>query len=152
MAVITTHTYQFLLELYRKEHDLENDDIRIILMDDTFAFDPTTHTTYSNVSAGEIANGNGYIVGGQLLTNVTAEIDMVNTRVLVTADQAQWTATDGAIPLKGSAIVYNDSHVNKTVILCIDFGIDYLTAEGSPFQISFVNGLSQAFISLPEPL
>lgn len=140
MAVVTTYSHQFMLECLRKEHDIEDDTLKIILLGSAFAFDPDTHATYSDVSASEIANGNGYTTGGDTLTNVDASIDTVGDKVDIAADSVTWTASGGAIPTVGSAIVYNDSHTNDTVVMCIDFGADYDTADTKLFQINFANG------------
>lgn len=140
MAVVATYSYQFLLELLRKEHDVEDDTLKIILLDSAFTFDPETDATYSDVSASEIANGYGYTTGGDTLTNVLAAINTVDDNVGIAADSVTWTAAAGAIPTVGSAIVYNDTHANDTVVMCIDFGADYDTADTKLFQINFANG------------
>lgn len=45
--------------------------------------------------------------------------------------------------LVGSAIVYNDTHASKTVIMCIDFGADYDLTMLKLFQINFAGGFGQ---------
>ncbi len=142
MAITQAHSYQFLLELVRGEHDLEDDTLKIALMDTTFAFDPETDATWSDVSSSEITAGNGYTSGGEELTTVSASISVTDDRVRIDADNVTWTASGGAIASTGSAIIYNTTHANDTIVKCIDFDADYATADTRLFQISFDNGMA----------
>lgn len=143
MAIQTTYSHQFMLEALQKGHDLENDILKMALMDTTFAFDPDTHATWGACSANEIAGGNGYVTGGENLTGVILSIDAVGNKVDIAATSITWTATAGDIPTTGSAVIYNSSHVNNTVVMCIDFDADYDTLSGKLFQIDLSNGLGE---------
>lgn len=143
MAVVSTYSHQFMLEILRAEHDIEDDTLKIILLGSAFTFDPDTHATYSDVSASEIANGYGYTTGGSTLTNVAVSIDTSGNKVDIEADSVTWTASGGPIPTVGSAIVYNDTHASKTVVMCIDFGADYDTPDTKLFQVNFAGGFGQ---------
>lgn len=143
MAVVSTYSHQFMLETLNAEHDLPVDTLKIILMDSAFAFDPDTHATYADVIGNEIASGNGYTTGGDTLTSVAVTIDTSGDKVDITADSVTWTASDGAIPTTGSAVVYNDTHTNDTVVMCIDYGADYATADTKLFQINFAGGFGE---------
>ena len=140
MAVTETYSLQFLLELVRKEHDLEADTLKIILMAPAFAFNEATHAGYSDVSASEISTGNGYTTGGIALTNVAASIG--SGQVDIDCDSVTWTAVSNAMATTGAAIIYNDTHATKTIVKCIDFGEDYATAVGKLFQVNFSNGMA----------
>ena len=153
MAVVTTFSHQFLEEVVKGEHDVTTDTLKCILLDANFAFDPDVHATYSDCVAGsgsgaglgtgvEIDNGNGYTTGGKTITTVTVSIDASADKVDIDADNITWTATGGAIPEVGAAVVYNDSHASKTVIMAIDFGANYVTAQDKLFQLNFSNGLA----------
>lgn len=153
MAVVTTFSHQFLEEVVKGEHDVTTDTLKCILLDANFAFDPDVHATYSDCVAGsgsgeglgtgvEIDNGNGYTTGGKTLTTVTVSIDASADKVDIDADNITWTATGGAIPEVGAAVVYNNSHASKTVIMAIDFGANYVTAQDKLFQLNFSNGLA----------
>lgn len=142
MAVITTFSHKFLEEVVKAQHDVTTHSLKIMLMNAAFAFDPDTHATYADCSASEIAGGFGYTAGGETLTTVAVAIDAVADQVDISADNVTWTAAAGSIPETGSAIVYNDTHATKTVVLGIDFGADYITTDGKLFQINFSNGLA----------
>ena len=147
MAVVTTFSHKFLEEVCKAQHDLTTHTLKVALMDTTFAFDPDTHKVYASgqtgdVSTSEITAGNGYTAAGETLTTVAVAIDTATDQVDITADNVTWTATGGAIAETGAAVIYNDSHASKTVVMCIDFGADYITATDKLFQLNFSNGLA----------
>jgi len=122
------------------EHDVENDTLTIALMDDTFAFDPDTHLNWAACSANEVVAGaSGYVA--QTLAGVTVSIDAAANQVDIAATSVTWTAAGAAIPTTGSAIIYNNTHATDVVVMCIDFGADYDTADGKLFQINLSSGL-----------
>jgi len=141
MAATVKNSLQFFLEMLRKEHGLENDTLKVALMVPSFSFDETIHGTWADVSADEIAGGNGYTAGGQTLANVAASINTADKRVEIDADNPSWTASGGAIATTGSAIVYNDTHASKTVVLHIQFEANYDTPDTKVLQINLSNGL-----------
>lgn len=141
MAITANYSHQFMMEALRKEHDIESDALYIALMDTTFTFDPDTHATWADCSADEIANGFGYSTAGELMTNVAMTIDTTGNQVDISADNITWEASGGPIPTTGSAIIYNATHSNSTVVMGIDFDADYDTPDGKLFQINFSNGL-----------
>lgn len=105
-----------------------------------------TWTCWSvNVSESEITAGNGYTAGGETMTNISASKDTTGTEVDVAADNITWTASAGPIATTGAAILYNSTHANKTVVLSIDFGADYDTADGKLFQLNFENDLANIY-------
>lgn len=142
MAVVTTFSHQFLMEVMKKEHDVSTDALKVALMDTTFAFDPDTHATWADCSANEITGGNGYTAGGETLLNVAVSIDATADQVDIAADNMTWTASGGPIAETGAAVVYNSTHASNTVVMCIDFGADYITADGRLFQLNFENGFA----------
>lgn len=148
MPAVSLHTYQYLIESYQAEHNLPADTLHLLLMDDTFVFDPAVHATLADVASYELPTGNGYTQGGVVLANVTASIDASGQRVFVTCENFSITASGGDLPPSASAIIYNNTHVNDTVVLCIDFGQTIiLTAGGVPLNFDFTNGFSEALIS-----
>lgn len=141
MAITSTYSHQFMIETIKKEHNITTDILKVVLMDTTFAFDPDIHAMWADCSANEIADGYGYTAGGETLNNVGAVIDTTGDKVDLTCDNVTWTAAGGPLPTTGAAIIYNSTHPNNTVVMCIDFDADYDTADGKLFQINFSNGL-----------
>jgi len=140
MAVTKTMGYQFLKEEADGEHDLTGAiSLKIVLMTPAFAFNPATHSQYSDISASEIATGYGYTQKTKELENIT-NVETASGST-VGCDNVTWTASAGAIATTGSACIINDTHGNDTVICCIDFGADYSTTDGTLLQIDFTNGI-----------
>ncbi len=148
MAVTHKKSEQYTKELHLGEHDIETHDLVVILLDNTFpGFNPATHSIYTDISGYELATGGGYTQLDKSITTVS--VDIVDNKVLVTGDNVSWTATTGGIPETIAAAIINNTHANKTVISCIEFGAGYTTADGTVFQINFANGI---FRGTPNPV
>jgi len=113
-----------------KEIDFDNDSFKIILMDTGFTFDRDAHATYANVSASELATGNGYTQDTKTLSAApTVTEDDANDRLSVTWDNVTWTAAGGSIGPTPGAIIYDDTTGDNTVVGYIDFGGDQTQAD-----------------------
>lgn len=139
-TVTVTYSWEFLKELWLAEHDIDTHTLKVALMVPAFSFNAETHDSWTDVSASEIATGGGYTTGGVALTNVA--VGVAAGVVTITADNVTWTGTSGGMAKTGSAIIYNDSHATKTIVMCIDFGADYTTAENQQFQLNFASGFA----------
>ena len=141
MAVTNKNSEQFVLELYKGEHDLEAHSLKFILMNDSFVFNPETHSNYAAISASEIATGGGYTKKTKAV--VVTGIAISDGVVVVSCESPVWTATTGGIPAVAACCVINDTHANDTVICCCEFGAAYTTADTKQFQINYSNGLTK---------
>lgn len=141
MAVTNKFSEQVILELVRKEHDLENDTLKAALMTTGFTFDPATDSTWADVSASEISGGNGYTSGGQTLSSVAASIS--SNVIQIDCDNISWTASTGPIADCVACVVYNSSHASDTIVCCIEYGATYSTAEDTTHLIDTSNGLAK---------
>lgn len=138
MAVTKTLSNHFKDQLVKGNIDMDGDTFKVILMNTTFAFDPATHDTLSDVTADQIATGNGYTQDDKTLANVTVTRDDVGDKVTVTWDDPTWTATADSIGPQGAAIIYDDTTADDTVLGCIDYGTDYTTGQDASFQLQDV--------------
>lgn len=137
MAISNTISNKFKRALMNKEIDMDTDVFKIALMNTTFAFNPVTHGQWSDVSSSEIAAGNGYATGGKtLLSGELVQNDLTNKGVM-TWQNAEWEAVGGDIADTGAAIIYDDTHANKVVLGCSDFGVNYATVQG--MSLKFVS-------------
>jgi len=143
MAITCKIGNQFNEEYSKGEHDLRNDSLIAILMDTTWGpFVPATHLTYTEVGGdanNEIATGYGYTQKTLELTTVS--LDQVAGVMTLNADNLTWTASGDAIETCRACIIINETHVNDTVICCIEFGANYVTVDGSSLTINLINGL-----------
>jgi hypothetical protein len=123
--------------------DLESDTIKAILMATGYTFNPDTHTKYADVSASELATGNGYTTGGQSLTGVALTESTTNDRLEVTWDTVSWTATSGSIGPTPGMILVDDTITTaggaataKPILGYIDFGTGLTQVAGGSLNIT----------------
>ena len=127
--------------LAKKVIDFASDTFKIILMDTGFVFDKDTHHGYANVSAYELATGNGYTQNTKTLAGVTVTEDDTDDRCEITWDDVQWTASGGSIGPTPGAIIFDDTVTTPTadpVIGYIDFGGEQTQADGGVATIASV--------------
>ena len=75
--------------------DMQNDTFKAILMDNSFFFLPKSHSKLSDVTAHQIATGNGYTQNDKTLTGGTLTEDSANFRAYRTFNGVSWTASGG---------------------------------------------------------
>jgi len=81
----------------------------------TSAWTPNTATNevWGDISANEIAAGNGYTAGGAALTGVA--LTQTSGTVKFTSNAASWTASGGSIPAWRYGVVYYVGTLNAKV-------------------------------------
>ena len=114
--------------------DFSTDVHKIILMNDTYVFDPDTDSTLSGITADQLPTANGYTQDDFILQNISITQDDTNDRVHITWDNPSWTVTSGTIGPTGSSIVYNDTTSDKTVVGAITFERDYTVGQTLEIQ------------------
>ncbi len=137
MATTVANKVKYLLAT--KVIDFANDTFKIILMQSGYTFNKDTHHAYADVSASELATGNGYTAGGATLGGVAVTEDDTDDRTEVTWSNATWTASTGNIGPSPGAIIYDDTvaaPTAKPIIQYIDFGGDQTQADGGTATIS----------------
>ena len=136
MAVVSSLSNHFKYQAMKGEINFDSDTFKMILMNNTFAFDKDTHATYPVVSGEELSNGNGYTTGGiTLLSGELTEDDTNDQGKMVWSHNPTWTASGGSIGPSGAAVIYDDTASDDTVVGCIDFGEDYTATEGLSIQV-----------------
>lgn len=115
--------------------DFDSDTFVIILMNTGYTFDIDADATYADVSASELAAGNGYTQNTKTLANVALEEDDTNNRCNVTWDDVVWTASGGSIGPTPGAIIYNSTSADNTVVGFIDFTADQTATDGGTFTV-----------------
>lgn len=137
MANLASNYLRYLLAT--KKIDFSSDTFKIILMASGFTFNPTTHKKYADVSANELANGNGYTTGGATLGAETITEDDANREVTITWPNPSWTASGGSIGPTPGAIIYDDTETDDSLIGYIDFGANYTQADGGTAALTGVS-------------
>lgn len=114
----------------------DTDSFKICLMADGFTFDKDAHEDWADVSASELATGNGYTQDTKTLSGVSVTEDDTDDRTEVTWSNVTWTASGGSIGPTPGAIIYDDTETNDVIIGYIDFGGDQTQADGGTFTIA----------------
>jgi hypothetical protein len=124
-------------ELLSGNLDFDANAFKVALMGAGFVFDVDAHQNWSDVSAAELAAGNGYAAGGQALAGVAVTQDNANDRARVTWSNPSWNAVAGAIGPSSGAIIYKNTGVpgTSTIVGYLDFGGNQTAQNGAPFTI-----------------
>jgi hypothetical protein len=121
--------------------DFSADTFKIALMATAYSFNKDTAHGYADVSASELASGNGYTTGGNTLSGVAVTEDDTDDRTEITWSNTTWTASSGAIGPSPGAIIYDDTvttPVDDPIIGYIDFGSEQTQADGGTATISSI--------------
>lgn len=94
----------FVKDLAEKKHDLSADTLKIML---TNTAPVAANSYYSDISANELASGNGYTTGGNAAALSTSS-QTSGTYCLVLSDPTTWTATGAMGPFR-YAVLYNST-------------------------------------------
>lgn len=137
MAVTFVYYDHFLEILGDGTLDMDNDSFKLALLDNTHVFS-ATDTQFSDVSADEIAAGNGYTAGGDTLTTVTyAQTAGV---VKFDADDVVFTASGGPLATSRFAVLYDDTTVSDLLLGLIDMDGDKTPGDGDSLTIQWDGG------------
>jgi hypothetical protein len=108
---------------------------QMILMQSGFVFNKDNHALYADVIGNELANGNGYTVGGATLAGVVVTEDDTDDRAEILWSNRSWTAGGGPIGPASGAIIYDDTVVGDPIVGYIDFLGDYTQPDGGTVTI-----------------
>ena len=105
MAAGTFTLYRANLDDLRMQ-DLVGATVKIALVSSAYTPDAanTGHDEWADVSANEIANGNGYTTGGATLANDA--VSTITNGHKYDSDDPAWTASGGSIPAWRYAVMY----------------------------------------------
>lgn len=128
----------FLRDLGEEKHDLSSDTFKARLINTAV---DTAWDTWSDCSAYEISNGNGYTTGGVTLTVVSWTVTDGAVRWMVTSPT--WTSSGTGMASYRSLIILNDTAPSDELVLFIDYGFGRSVAAGETAPIYFdeENGL-----------
>ncbi len=105
--------------------DLENDTIKVMLLDSNHSFN-VDHNTKADIVANEVS-GSGYSAGGQALTNKSLTQDDDNDKAYFDADNPKWQ--DSSITAS-HAIFYDDDLDDDDLLLSVEFDQSYTSTNG----------------------
>lgn len=124
---------RFKANLFNKEIDMEADTIKVMLLDDSHAFN-AAHNVIGDVSANEIS-GTGYTAGGGTLAG----------KAVTQGATTKWDATDiewtSATFTAYHAVIYDDTIGTDDLVSSIDFGGAKVVTAGTFKIVWHVNGI-----------
>lgn len=117
--------------------DLDAGDAYFTVILATSSYTPAlTHSTYADVSAAEVANGNGYTTGGDICSSVTWT-ESSGTVTFDIADPA-WTASGGSITARYAVLVHIAAGTG--VPQSSDKLIAYTLLDNAPADVTATDG------------
>ena len=111
------------------------DVFKIILLQPGFVFDPAAHHVYADVIGSEVADGFGYSVGGQLLTEAAIAVDDGAMSATLAWKFIQWFVSGGTISFSG-AIIYDDTTDTVSGHDYTDAVVSYIDAGGTQAAVN----------------
>jgi hypothetical protein len=119
----------FFIKSLSKEISYLTENIKIMLVKDTYTPDEDLHVYLSSVRSHEVASGDGYTTGGITLTNKFLNYDAPTNTISLGADNVTWD--DSSITAR-YAVIYDDFPATdniKPLIAYVDFGRNYTSSE-----------------------
>lgn len=95
-----------------------------------------TNHVYGDISANELASGNGYTTGGATVTISSVTNSSGTETVVATAASPTWTGTGSMGPFR-YVVIYDSSATTKTLQCWFDFGSSITLASGDTFTLNF---------------
>jgi len=131
MATFTGKFYGlFFKSLLNKEIDFDTDNIKIMLLTNSYTFDQDTHQYKSSIT--NEVSGTGYTAGGQTLTSVTVTYDTATNTIKLDAADPSWTGST----LTGvrKAVIYDSTpgtDATRPLIAYLESDADLSTTSGT---------------------
>ena len=121
--------------------NLSSDAVKVML---TNTAPVATNSNYSDVSAGEVANGGGYLTGGAAVTLISSTQTGGLYKYIASCGSPTWTAT-ATIPTFRYVIMYDTTPVAKPLLGWWDYGGPVNMNSGDTFtvQLDPTNGVIQ---------
>ena len=139
MSIAQTATTSFKVQLLQAVHNFgptSPNTFKVALFTAAANLSAST-TAYTAGMTGEVANGNGYTTGGNVLVISTSPTSGNNSSSVPTAfisfSNTSWT--NASFTARG-ALIYNDSVAGDPSVAVLDFGSDK-TVTNDTFQIIF---------------
>lgn len=138
MAVTVSYFNKFLENVGKGNIDLDSHTFKVILVNN-YIYDATDENK-ADIGSVELATGNGYTAGGNVLGSPS--FAFVTDRTKWDGNDVTFTASGGNIGPVTGAIIYDDTATNDKLVCYIDFGQAETVINGSDFLVTFnINGI-----------
>lgn len=135
MTVVSKWYGQAFSKAFNKEIDFDTDNIKLLLATAAYTPDQDNHVYLSHIT-GEVAAGNGYVSGGQLITSKSVLWTPATNVFSLLGANVTW---DPSSVSANFAVLYDDSPATtatKPLISYVDFGGTVTSANG-PFKVTW---------------
>ncbi len=139
MALTGTTSNHFKYQLASKEIDLENDDLKVIFMNDTFTFNKDNHATLGDVTGSQLASEYGYTQNDLILSGCVLTEDDANDRAILEASDLSLTASGGNIGPSNGVVFFDDTVSDNTIIGAAEFASAYTITDGLTFILKDIS-------------
>jgi hypothetical protein len=129
-------TQNILYLMAKGDVDFDTNSFIIILMTSGFVFSRGSHHEYADVSASELATGNGYTVKTKVLAGITITRNDTLYKATLTWTNPAWVASGGPIGPTPGACIIDDTVANDPIVGYIDFGGEGTEPDGGTFTIT----------------
>lgn len=109
--------------------DLTTNTVKLALVSSAYTPNQSTHAAWADVSANEIANGNGYTTGGYTL--LSPALTAITKGFKFSSANPAWTAAGGNIPAWRYAVMY----ISGTVEGVVNPVLGYFLGDSTPADI-----------------
>lgn len=135
MAVTAKWYGKAFLAAFNKEIDLDTDTIKVALVTSSYTPDQDAHDYWDDVSANEVANGNGYTTGGYTLAN-KAVAYTAGTNVFNLDNTVDPSWANSTITARYAVYYVSTGTPGTSALLCyVDFGAD-VSSTNAAFTIT----------------
>jgi hypothetical protein len=103
-----------------------------------------TNVQYSDISASELASGNGYTTGGATVTTTSSTQSSGTYKFVGSVPNPTWTATGSMGPFR-YAVIYDTTPTTKSLIGWWDYGSSLTLVATNTFTVTLdaTNGVFQ---------
>lgn len=137
MAVTFVTFHEFPFNLGNGAVDLDSHAFKAVLSNTA----PSVANDDELADIVQIADGNGYTVGGLALTSVTFSEESAGTgRWIFTCADFQWNASGGSIGPFRYIVIYSDTSTGDKLVGYFDFGSSVTIPDGSFFLVDIGTG------------
>lgn len=134
MAVTINFYPSFKQGVLTEEHNVLTDTLKVVLLGTGGGYS-TAHDQLADISAAELANGNGYATGGQALASRTLTLSSGNA--VFDGNDTEWVASGAAITAH-HAVIYNDTVTGDELVAHLNFGTGGVTVpDGGTLRIKY---------------
>jgi hypothetical protein len=133
----------FVAELSAGNFNFGSDAMKVLL---TNTAPVATNTLYGDISANELANGNGYVTGGAAVTLTSNGQTAGVEKYIASVANPTWTATGSMGPFRYT-VIYDTTPTTplKPLVGWWDYGSSITLTVGQTFTVTFdpTNGIFQ---------